>query len=107
MVFRTRRTKKSSELKFSEELKMSITIYKKSTGAPKTFAHIIDAKESIANGMYTLNDPNAKPQPIVKSEVAPTVIPTVGDKKPIVGDAPIAEEKMGVLKRGRPIKITK
>lgn len=35
-------------------------LYEKSTGKQVIFAHVIDAKESLAGGFYTREDPNKK-----------------------------------------------
>ena len=97
-----------------------ITIYTKS-GRAVEFAHMIDAKESVANGSYVWEDPTKKPELPAKSEAKPAVLPTVEDKKPVVEEPiiaaePVMEEEpvfkedpkpIAKPKRGRPSKIIK
>ena len=84
-----------------------VTIYTKAEGRPVRFAHMIDAKESVANGYYVWNAPPKKQELPEKSEAKPAVIPTVADKKPVVEKTaePVKPIKRGIIRK--PSKITK
>ena len=70
-----------------------IVLYEKNTGKAVSFAHIIDAKESMETGFYVATDPTAKPEPIEKIETAPVKIPITVDKKSKI------IQKKGIIKK--------
>ena len=65
---------------------MAVILYRRDNGVAITFAHAIDAKESMAGGFYSQTAPPVPKKPIVpeKTEVKPIIISPVVDKKPVV-----------------------
>ena len=91
---------------------MATMLYRRDNGEAITFAHTIDAKESMQSGFYSASPPpSLKKQEVVERLPAkPTVIPTVEDKKPtkpIVKDAPIVEEDVKPVVKSNPRIIRK
>jgi hypothetical protein len=80
-----------------------VTIYEVATGKPYNVEHIVDAKESVANGFYTFSPP------VKKEEPAPTVIPTPKASKPVKKSksTPAPIEKSAIKKFGKPKNILK
>ena len=70
-----------------------VTVYRKDTGKAVEVIHAIDAKEYVAGGAYTWDDPTKKPVMPIKSEAKPTKIPTVEDKKPVEEKLDVVESK--------------
>ena len=81
-----------------------VTIYEKESGKAVNFAHIIDAKESVAGGFYVWNNPTIvkgpeipKAQKTIENEDDTSKVPKVseGDAKPEVSkiDENIKKEK--------------
>jgi len=70
---------------------MAVILYRQDTGAPVTFVHAVDARESIASGGYSASPPSQPKKPIVpeKAEAKVTATPIVVEKKV----EPIVEEK--------------
>lgn len=86
---------------------MAIILYEKESGKPATFAHIIDAKESLANGFYVQEDPSKKPELPEISEAKPAVIPKVGDKKEKEVRVVEKKEAKPIVSKKTPIKSIK
>ncbi len=66
---------------------MTIVLYEIKTGKPQTFVHAVDAKECIASGVYTQEDPKKKPEPKPKPVVEKKPEPKP-DPEPVVEKKP-------------------
>ena len=78
---------------------MSVTIYKKDDGTPIIFAHMIDAKESVAGGFYVWNAPPSK----VAQEEPPKVEEKKAPAKEKVEHAMKKEKEPVVEKEPEPV----
>jgi hypothetical protein len=86
---------------------MAIILYRQDNGAPTTFVHAVDAKESLASGDYSASAPSQPKKPIVSEKVEAKVIaaPIVVAEKEV--DPVVVEKEVKAIVKPTPRIIRK